>query len=350
MRWRALSLGDRLSALRLATGAARRPPARRRGGRRATCRARQTVSAWLAAHGQSPRLCEWLWHPLAIAALNQSPEVAAAAPFVRVLGELFGPRPRTRRSACRRVPLDELYARAGARDIIEARGGRVLTKSPARVALDAHGASQPACGPATTRSRRRAVVSACRGTRSPASGRAARPRRSPAVAANAAAMASSPIVTVNLWFDGPVHARAVRRPHRRPDALGVRQERDLRRRRRAPVDRLERRRCDRRDWTTPSSRALAVATDRAGAARGSRRAGSCGRSSSASTARRFRSRRARRRGPATATPLPGFYLAGDWTDTGLPATIEGAVAERPSRRGRRARRHRRRPSAIITRQ
>ena len=29
--------------------------------------------------------------------------------------------------------------------------------------------------------------------------------------------------------------------------------------------------------------------------------------------------------PGTRTPLPGFYLAGDWTDTGLPGTIEGAV-------------------------
>ena len=29
--------------------------------------------------------------------------------------------------------------------------------------------------------------------------------------------------------------------------------------------------------------------------------------------------------PGPATPLRDFYLAGDWTDTGLPATIEGAV-------------------------
>lgn len=29
--------------------------------------------------------------------------------------------------------------------------------------------------------------------------------------------------------------------------------------------------------------------------------------------------------PPTVTPLRGLYLAGDWTDTGLPATIEGAV-------------------------
>ena len=29
--------------------------------------------------------------------------------------------------------------------------------------------------------------------------------------------------------------------------------------------------------------------------------------------------------PATVTPIRGLFLAGDWTDTGLPATIEGAV-------------------------
>jgi zeta-carotene desaturase len=29
--------------------------------------------------------------------------------------------------------------------------------------------------------------------------------------------------------------------------------------------------------------------------------------------------------PPTRTPVPGVFLAGDWTETGLPATIEGAV-------------------------
>src|SRR4029079_4109488 len=29
--------------------------------------------------------------------------------------------------------------------------------------------------------------------------------------------------------------------------------------------------------------------------------------------------------PSCATPLSGLVLAADWTDTGLPATIEGAV-------------------------
>lgn len=29
--------------------------------------------------------------------------------------------------------------------------------------------------------------------------------------------------------------------------------------------------------------------------------------------------------PSAPTPVPGLYLAGDWTATGLPATIKGAV-------------------------
>jgi uncharacterized protein with NAD-binding domain and iron-sulfur cluster len=29
--------------------------------------------------------------------------------------------------------------------------------------------------------------------------------------------------------------------------------------------------------------------------------------------------------PGPVSDVPGLFLAGDWTDTGLPATIEGAV-------------------------
>jgi uncharacterized protein with NAD-binding domain and iron-sulfur cluster len=38
--------------------------------------------------------------------------------------------------------------------------------------------------------------------------------------------------------------------------------------------------------------------------------------------------------PGPDSPIAGLFLAGDWTDTGLPATIEGAV-----RSGQRAAQH-----------
>ena len=45
----------------------------------------------------------------------------------------------------------------------------------------------------------------------------------------------------------------------------------------------------------------------------------------ASRARRFRSRRAAGAAGRRKRPCAGCYLAGDWIDTGLPATIESAV-------------------------
>ena len=39
------------------------------------------------------------------------------------------------------------------------------------------------------------------------------------------------------------------------------------------------------------------------------------------------------RRPEAVTPTPNLFLGGDWTNTGLPATIEGAFgAERRQRR------------------
>ena len=54
-------------------------------------RRKETVDDWLTRYGQRGRLREWLWEPLAVAALNQSPREASAEPFVTVLAEMFGP-------------------------------------------------------------------------------------------------------------------------------------------------------------------------------------------------------------------------------------------------------------------
>ena len=61
---------------------------------------------------------EWLWDPLAVAALNQSPDDAAAAPFVRVLAEMFGPDAAAAALVLPTRPLHQMYAEP-AREFIE---------------------------------------------------------------------------------------------------------------------------------------------------------------------------------------------------------------------------------------
>src|SRR6185436_15322901 len=92
----------------------------------------ETVEAFLVRNGQTPRLREMLWDPLALAALNQPPSVASATPFVRVLGEMFGSDPRAAAIALPTKPLDRMYAEP-AREFIEAHGGEVRTSAPAKI-------------------------------------------------------------------------------------------------------------------------------------------------------------------------------------------------------------------------
>ena len=121
LAWDALSWGERLSVLRVGAPITGRRPACRRSG--TPPRAGVTVREWLTAHGQAPRLCELFWEPLALAALNQSIDQAAADTFVGVLARMFGPDPERAALVLPAVPLDELYAEP-AREWLEARGSR----------------------------------------------------------------------------------------------------------------------------------------------------------------------------------------------------------------------------------
>jgi len=91
--WEALTWKDRLSVLGMAAPLRRARRALRPGSTRLAASPGETVGAWLERNGQSARLREMLWEPLALAALNQSVEEAAAPPFARVLAEMFGPDP-----------------------------------------------------------------------------------------------------------------------------------------------------------------------------------------------------------------------------------------------------------------
>lgn len=109
LRWDALGTRDRLSALRMATRGSPGPA--------------ETVAGWLARLGQSPRLVEMLWEPLAVAALNQPISVAAAAPFAAVLERVL----RSRTSSALglpALPLGDLFGKSS-RAFIEGRGGSV---------------------------------------------------------------------------------------------------------------------------------------------------------------------------------------------------------------------------------
>jgi squalene-associated FAD-dependent desaturase len=320
MRWRSIGVGDRLRALRLAGFLG---DVRRVGAESAAARVNETltVDGWLDEMGQPPALRAWLWHPLTIAALNQSAAVASAAPFVRVLGELFGADPKAAAIGLPSVPLDDLYA-IPASAFIEERGGAMLLKTPGRIVLDARGAiAGVRVGASIIETRQ--VVSTVPWHAFHRIWERDVPVALGDVAARAAAMSSSPIVTVNAWFDdvpdlpafvgfvnGPMHwmfnKGAIYRNETRHLSLvasGADDLSDLENR--AIVD-LAIAQLVRAIPSLRSARAARAVVVRERRATFSLAPGGPTR-------------------PGTVTPIRGLVLGGDWTDTGLPATIEGAV-------------------------
>lgn len=84
-----------------------------------------TVAALLATGGQGRNACRFLWYPLCVAALNTRPEDASAQVFLNVLRDSLA---RTRADSELLLPTEDLStvfpdAAAG---YVEARGGRVL--------------------------------------------------------------------------------------------------------------------------------------------------------------------------------------------------------------------------------
>jgi squalene-associated FAD-dependent desaturase len=320
LRWPGLPFTDRLSAVRMA-GFIR--DARRIGPAAAAARVPEdwTVDRWLSAHRQSSALCDWLWHPLAFAALNQAPDTAAARPFARVVAELFGPRVEDSAVGLSRVPLDDLFAEP-ARRYLEARGGEVRTRAPGRVVLDTTGA--------VTGVRVGDVAIAAPVVVSTVPWHAfARiwdgppPSAIGDVAAAAEAMASASIVTVNLWLDGTAidssFVGLVGGPmHWVFDKSAILGER---------AGHLSIVSSGADDLVRLDNAALTrIAVEQLRAALPGMQGRVIRRSVVVREPRAtFSLAPGQPPRPGTRTPIPGLYLAGDWTDTGLPATIEGAV-------------------------
>jgi squalene-associated FAD-dependent desaturase len=317
--WSALGWRDRMAVLRL--GPALAAAARRHapGTPLADEQAHVTVSEWLRAHGQTPRVIELLWEPLAVAALNQPPDVAAAATFVRVLGQMFGGTRRDAAIGLPRVPLDALYAKPAA-DWLVSHGSDVRTNALARVVCEGDRISH-----VDVRGERLVAGAVVSTVPWHALGRLLNPAPASlsAVLASADAMASSPIVTVNLWLDRAVTelpfvglpGRTMQWVFDKRQAFGARAS----------------------HLSLVSSGAETIVARSNGdlidlalsEVRSARPLAADAVLRRATVVREKRATFSLAPGqpprPGTATSVRGLLLAGDWIETGLPATIESAV-------------------------
>jgi squalene-associated FAD-dependent desaturase len=318
--WDPMPWADRLSVLRLAGPIRQARRELRQTGRVSVTPAGSTVSEWLRAHGQGTKLRTWLWEPLAVAALNQPPEVASAAPFARVLAEMFSPDPSDAALVLPSTPLHLMYAEP-ARAFIEARGGQIRTNALARIVVangtvthvGNRGESIP-CG---------SVICAVPwfGLGSVFAGEPPAAMRDTIAAADATAW--MPIVTVNLWYDRPVMedlfvglpGRSMQWVFDKRSAFGGQASH-------LSLVASGAETLAREDTPALVARAAREVADALPGARGATLLrGTAVREKRAT----FSLAPGQPVRPHVQTGVAGLTLAGDWVDTGLPGTIESAV-------------------------
>jgi squalene-associated FAD-dependent desaturase len=302
-----------------------------------------TLAEYFRRCGQGPAVRRLLWDPLALAILNESPERAAAVLFHRVYREAFL---RSARASCL-VFLRQGYGRLQARlaRYFEGRGGVVRRRAKAEaieVADGAVGAVRFSQRPETREQIQEgrpavtetvpadAVVSAVPWHALPPLLPEALRSEEPFSAC--ARLSASPIVSIELWLDRTV-VDHVMVGLRDSEVQWVFDKGRLYGRAASPQHLAFIVSAAYRSAPRPSADLVASALEAlrryfpamAGATltrslvmREPQATFTC--SPEAEPLR-----------PGPVTPLRGLYLAGDWTDTGLPATIEGAV-----RSGRRA--------------
>ena len=290
---------------------------------------RADVRATGCARTASPRTRSTaLWNLIALPTLNLPADEASLAAAVKV----FRTGPARQR---RRVPTS---ASRPCRS-----GGSTPSRPPPRSSRPAAGSciGTPVRSVTADRQlvlRRRRRRGRRRHPRRPARGRSpSSPRRERSTPRRSQALGTSPIVNLHVHYDRRVLdeplAAALDSPVQwifdRTERLG---------RARGPARRrlaLARGRRDRR-LGRRAARALPAGARAAAACRARRRR--CSTSPSRTSRARPSAPRPARgsSGPGRAPPSPGVYLAGAWTDTGWPATMEGAVRSGLDARARRS--------------
>jgi squalene-associated FAD-dependent desaturase len=319
LQWPAMGWRDRLSAFRMAPALQAARSSLARTGRVAVD-GDVTVSAWLRQRGQTARLTEWLWEPLALAALNQPIDEALAAPFVRVLAQMFGPDRTASAIALPIRPLNEMYA-LPAQAYIEAHGGEVRTGALARIVSDGRRVTGIEVRGERIAAPRVIAAVPWFGMRTLFAGDIPAPMAD--TVRHATAMDSKPIVTVNLWYDRPVMDEAfVGLPGRSMQwvfdkRLAFGRESSHLSLVASGADALAQERAE--------ATIAAAACDVADALPGARTATLLRATVVREKRATFSLAAGQPRRPGTTTELEGLWLAGDWIETGLPGTIESAV-------------------------
>ncbi|MFC4009059.1 hydroxysqualene dehydroxylase HpnE [Nonomuraea purpurea] len=306
--YRLLGPGDRIQALRGSLALSRLDPAD-------PALDSVTFGNWLAAHGQRTPVREALWDLLAVAALNTGVEEAALGPAVKVFKTALLGRPDAADLGIPLVPLGELHDTA-ARAAIAGRGGTV--RLSAKVT-----AIEP--GPAVivdgARINASAVVVATRHEQAA--------KLVPAAAAPGrdawSALDASPIINVHALYDRPVMrlpfvavtGSPVQWVFDKTRVAGLGEGQYLAVSVSVADTWIDRPTADIRESFVPALRSVFPA------AREARMTDFF-----VTRERRATFRQAPGSGvlrPRSATRWPGLYLAGAWTDTGWPDTMEGAV-------------------------
>ncbi|MFZ0962224.1 MAG: hydroxysqualene dehydroxylase HpnE [Terriglobia bacterium] len=315
LRSRSFSFRQKLEVLRLGKDL-------RTAGKNSAPAAGESVTAWLGRRGQSEGLQRIFWDLLCIAAMNEDPRIASAQLFERVLRLALFSSPLDSCLGIARVGLSECYTAAAAA-YIEARGGCVQTGHGVKQVLISDGACRGVDLGNGETIEGLPVISAVPWHQLAAVLPSELLRNEPIFAA-ALALRPAPIISINLWFDAPITDL---------EFVGLRGTTI--------------------QWLFDKSRILGtndhcVSLVLSGAHEHVKRAKE---ELSAIALRELGEllpavRKAKLRHslvikerfatfspspeaeplrPHALTPVPGFFLAGDWTATGLPATIEGAV-------------------------